>query len=116
MKLSDDMQSMVGGLNKKIKMLETKVEKSERRIVDIITDKVTQIVDKRVNSEAAKIRKEMDNKMHDLRTDFSTEITELKNQLLEGVTGTGANDTDISLNVVITNLAYTVNENLTKSH
>ena len=54
-KLSADIHSLISGVNEAVEMVEKTLEKK-------ISENLTKYFDKRINSEARKIRKEIDEK------------------------------------------------------
>jgi len=112
-KLSDDMQSMHGSLNRKIDLIEDKIEQSERRITEKVTDKVIKLLDKRVSQESAQLRREIDDRISELRGDFDSELNDLGARLDRvSQNVVPENGEDIRLRVVVRNLPETVNENV----
>ena len=114
--MSDDMHNMQELLNKRMEMIELKIEQSENKMTDKIIDKLTKTFDKRISSESAKMRKDIDSKPSDLRKEFDSEIAELSKKLdkREEVTKvTRAEETHgIVNNIVIHGLPESVTENV----
>ena len=101
-KLSADVHMMFTSLSDRIDKLEAGLEQR-------ISHKVAQLLDKRVNAELGRIKKEVDTRLDS----FKDEIMEDMDEKLSGIQITQSCDhTDISLNVAIRNLRETVNENL----
>ena len=121
-KMSNDMHSMQDILTKRMDMIENKIEQSEKTLTDKITDKVTKIIDNRVSTEVSKIRKEIDDKLSDLRTEFNADLVEINKRIEQRASSEAGNRVvnvdetqnrhDISLNIVIRELPETTNENV----
>ncbi|CAG2185412.1 unnamed protein product [Mytilus edulis] len=111
-KLSADMRTMFSDVNDRISTLEEKLEQK-------LTQKFNQILDKRVNSESSKIRKDVNKIVDALRSDIDQDLKVVEDKL-DGVSKTvgeiGSRATnqaqDISKNVIIRNLPEGRNENL----
>ncbi|CAC5407446.1 unnamed protein product [Mytilus coruscus] len=79
-KLSADMRSMYSDVNDRISTLEEKLEQK-------LTQKFNQILDKRVNSEASKIRKDVNNTVDALRSDIDQDLKVVEDKL-DGISKT----------------------------
>ena len=73
-KLSVDMRLMFSDVNVRISKLEDNPERK-------LTAKFNQIVDKRLGTEMAKMRKEMDNTVDDLRKDLDQDLKLVEEKL-----------------------------------
>ncbi|CAG2243151.1 unnamed protein product [Mytilus edulis] len=110
-KLSADMRIMFSDVNDRIRTLEEKLEQK-------LMQKFNQILDKRVNSESSKIRKDVNKIVDALRSDIDQDLKVVEDKL-DGVSKTvgeiGSRATnpaqDISKNVIIRNLPEGRNEN-----
>lgn len=107
-KLSIDMRSMFSNVTTRIDDLETNLERK-------ITHKVSQMVDKRINSEVTKVRKDVNSVVENLRADIDNDLKSVEDKLdeiSEKIESTESADKDLSYNIVIRNLPESVNENL----
>ncbi|WAR28909.1 hypothetical protein MAR_014613, partial [Mya arenaria] len=101
-------------INHRIDMLEEKISDSEKRITEQVTDKITKVFDKRMSSEMSRMRKDMDNKIGDLRKEISSEMEGL-NGKMEEIAKTPPNNSnteDIKFNIVIRNLPFNESEDI----
>ena len=101
-KLSADVHMMFTSLSDRIDKLEAGLEQR-------ISHKVAQLLDKRVNAELGRIKKEVDSRLDSFKDEIIEDVEEKLNDIQ--VTST-CEHTDISLNVAIRNLRESVNENL----
>ncbi len=118
-KLSADMHMLFGSLTERMDKLESGLEQR-------IATKVSQLLDKRVNSELGRVRKDVDTRLDsfkdNLRTEVAAELDDMSTKLdkkldtiaTQNRASNTANTSDITLNVVIRDLPETQNEN-TKS-
>ncbi|VDI44423.1 Hypothetical predicted protein [Mytilus galloprovincialis] len=79
-KLSADMRTMFSDVNDRISTLEEKLEQK-------LTQKFNQILDKRVNSESSKIRKDVNKIVDALRSDIDQDLKVVEDKL-DGVSKT----------------------------
>ena len=107
-KLSADMHKLITGVNEKVERVEKTLEKK-------ITDSLTKYFDKRINNEAKKIRREIDERFDTLRSDVKDDLGDL-NDKIENISTrleSKADDSSASkLSIVIRDLPYTVHENV----
>ena len=110
------MHTMQNMMNKRMDMIELKIEQSESKVTDIIVNKINKTFDKRISSEMSKLKKEIDNKLSDLKKEFDGEIAELNLKLDRNVETTNTRTTyetrDLSLNIMVHGLPETANENI----
>ena len=112
-KLSADMNMMFMSVNERLDKIDSGLEKR-------IATKVSQILDKRVNSEMNKIRTDFESRLvefkESLRAEVSADLDDLRDEVKsrESTTQSTNNERDISLNIVIRNLPESHSEN-TKS-
>lgn len=107
------MMSMHSALNKKIDLIEARIENSEKRITEKVTDKITKITDKRMNTETARMRKEIDEKIQDMRDEFNRDLNDINTRIdSERRRNTGTTDSDRPLRVVVRNLPEAINEDI----
>jgi len=109
-KLSANMRSMFGDVNARIISLEENLDQK-------LTHKFNQILDKRVNSEATKIRKEVNSTIDTLRKDIDQDLKLVEDKLEEISKSVRENRSsptspDISKNIIVRNLFEGRNENL----
>ena len=109
-KLSADMNMMFMSVNERLDKIDSGLEKR-------IATKVSQILDKRVNSEMNKIRTDFESRLvefkESLRAEVSVDLDDLRNEVQsrESTTQSTTNERDISLNIVIRNLPESHSEN-----
>ena len=107
------MMSMHSALNKKIDLIEARIENSEKRITENVTDKITKIIDKRMNTETARMRKEIDEKIRDMRDEFNRDLNDINTRIdSDRRRNTGTTDSDRPLRVVVRNLPEAINEDI----
>ena len=104
-KLSADMHKLITGVNEKVERVEKTLEKK-------ITDSLTKYFDKRINNEAKKIRKEMDERFDTLRADVKDDMDDLNEKLENLGTRVESDPSNTRLNIVIRDLPYSVQENV----
>ena len=111
-KLSADMHMLCSSLNERMDKLESCLEQK-------ISTKVAQLLDKRVNIELSRIKKEVNDKLDSFKETFRDEIndelvdiTSKVNELRNLPTAPVQLDKNRSLNVAIRDLPESVNENL----
>lgn len=112
-KLSSDMHMLFTSLSERVDKLESSLEQR-------ISSKVSQLLDKRVNTELNRIRKDVDDKIdfvkETLRADIADDITELRSRVdsIAGNQGQSSHDhsSDIAKNIVIRGLLELHNENI----
>lgn len=109
-KLSADMHMLFSSLSERVNDLEKGLEQK-------IANKVAQVLDKRVTTEMNRIRKDVDERMSDIKEsicdEFKAEIV-LVNTKIESLSNSATvnnSDNDITLNIVIRDLPETENEN-----
>ena len=111
--LSSDMHMMFTSLTERIDKLESGLE--ER-----ISTKVAQLLDKRVNTELGRIKKDINARLdtfrETLREQVADDVEELskKVETLSSSTTQQNKSPDLTYNIVIRNLPETVNENITE--
>ena len=109
--LSADIHMQFSAMNERMDKLESGLEQR-------ISTKVAQLLDKRVNSELNRIRKDVEDKMEslkdDIRADISSDLYDINEKLrkLSNVPP-ALNHSDLSLNIVIRNLPESNKENTT---
>ena len=111
-KLSADMHMLCSSLNERMDKLESCSEQK-------ISTKVAQLLDKKVNTELSRIKKEVNDKLDSFKETFRDEIndelvdiTSKVNELRNLPTAPVQLDKNRSLNVAIRDLPESVNENL----
>ena len=111
-KLSSDMNMMFLSLNERFDKMESGLEQR-------ISSKVAQLLDKRVNSELSKIRKDVNDRMDDfkesIKADLAADLDEIRDELASRqptLDTVSQNTKDLSLNIVIRNLPENSNENI----
>ncbi|MEW8548224.1 MAG: hypothetical protein AB2693_32370 [Candidatus Thiodiazotropha sp.] len=111
-KLSSDMNMMFLSLNERFDKMESSLEQR-------ISSKVAQLLDKRVNSELSKIRKDVDTRMDDfkesIKADLAADLDDIRDELKSHqptMDHVSAQAKDLSLNIVIRNLPESQNENI----
>ncbi|WAQ97664.1 hypothetical protein MAR_030354 [Mya arenaria] len=107
-KMSSDMHMLFTSLSERVDKLEATIEQR-------ISSKVSKLLDKRINSELNRIRRDVDDRMdvfkEIMRVDVSEEITELKAKVDSLADNRPASGNDISRNIIIRALAEIQNEN-----
>jgi hypothetical protein len=110
-KLSLDMHMLFNSIKERMDKLETGLEQR-------IATKVSQILDKRINSELHRIRKDVDGRLdafrESVRTDVTTDLNELKTKVDDFISNSNdrrCEGDDITLNVIIRDLPETTGEN-----
>lgn len=109
-KLSADMNMMFMSVNERLDKIDSGLEKR-------IATKVSQILDKRVNSEMNKIRTDFESRLvefkESLRAEVTADLDDLRDEVKsrESTTQSTNNESDISLNIVIRNLPESHSEN-----
>ena len=109
-KLSSDMNMMFMSVNERLDKIDAGLEQR-------IATKVGQVLDKRVNSEMNKIKKDFDSRLEDfrqsLRAEVAADLDDIRDELnsREPSTQNVQQVRDISLNIVIRNLPESHNEN-----
>lgn len=117
-KLADDMHQMYNMINQRMDSMEHKLEDTEKRITDKITDKLTKIVDRRINSESSRLRKDIDKRIETVKDEINHDIAELNDKVHEMTTSDYGSSSaqngrhNIDLNIVIRELPMTQNENV----
>ncbi|WAR08689.1 LOW QUALITY PROTEIN: hypothetical protein MAR_018647 [Mya arenaria] len=110
-KMSADMHMLFTSLSERVDKLEATLEQRE-------SSKVSQLLDKRINSELNRIRRDVDDRMdvfkETMRVDVSEEITELKAKVDSLADNRPASGNDIFRNIIIRGLAEIQNENTSK--
>ena len=111
-KMSTDMNMMFLALNEKFEKMESGLEQR-------ISNKVAQLLDKRVNSELKKMKSDVDTKIDDfkesIRADLAADLDDIREELrtvrpsADSIT---SRTKDLSQNVVIRNLPESHNENV----
>ena len=110
-KLSADMNMMFMSVNERLDKIDSGLEKR-------IATKVSQILDKRVNSEMNKIRADFDSRLEDfkesLRAEVAADLDDIRTEVKSRDSGSqnSHSERDISLNIVIRNLPESHNENI----
>ena len=109
-KLSYDMHMLFGSLSERMDKLESGLEQK-------IANKVTQLIDKRVNTELSRIRRDIDGKLDsfkdEMRTNISDELEDINSKIERLSNGAESHSSpDIAMNVVIWGLPVTPNENV----
>ena len=96
--------------------LSERIDKLESGLEQRISTKVAQLLDKRVNVELGRIKKDVDSKLNTfrdtLREEVADDLQEINDKLSSIATPVTNNTPDISLNVVIRNLPESTNENV----
>lgn len=114
MKVYSQMQNNFSVLGKRIDSIEANLEKK-------LTDKMTKVIDKRISSESVKLKKDMENKVHDIRKEFEADLDEISEKVAnlssqrnnDGIRETLSSHSDeLKLNIVVRKLPETMNENL----
>ena len=96
-----------------------RMNKLEEDLDKRLSDKLAQLVDKRVNNEMKKIRSEVDSRINEIRSDINAEIDELGAKV-NSITDTMQIDRGSPcaeakrLNVVVRNFPESVSENITE--
>ena len=105
--LSADMHKMYTSLHDRI-------DKFEAGLEERISSKVAQLLDKRVNNELKKIRKDVDERLDTFKENFKEEISEELGELNDKLSNINVSGpvNDRSLNVVIRGLPESSNENI----
>lgn len=111
-KLSSAVHTMFVSMNERFDQLESGLEQR-------ISSKVAQILDKRVNSELSKVRKDIDTRMETFKESMKAEMTADLADVRAKMNTRDSNSTtcnvsqakDLSLNIVIRNLPESQNEN-----
>ena len=104
-KINRNMEQMWGDVNKKMDKMAIDIEKN-------LSSKLINCIDKRVNTEATKIKKDIGNRIDNLRDDFYQEVKGLQEQIDEMPNKSNYEDTDKNLNLCIRNLPQTERENV----
>ena len=105
-KLSNDVSALKGSINDRIDKLETSLESR-------ISQKVANMLDKRINNEVTRIQKDLDTKMQSFRDDVRSDLQELDDKFasLAARTMDSGNNTK-HLNFVIRGLPFHEGENV----
>lgn len=113
-KLSADMHMLFCSLQERMDKLESGLEQR-------ISKKVSQLLDKRVNSELNKIHKDVDDRLDIFKGQLRSEVSEdldVINEKLSNLnvrpTNSPDSNTDIARNLVIRGLPETANENVSR--
>ena len=110
-KLSADMNMMFMSVNERLDKIDSGLEKR-------IATKMSQILDKRVNSEMNKIRADFDSRLENfkesLRAEVAADLNDIRTEVKSRDSGSqnSHSERDISLNIVIRNLPESHNENI----
>ena len=114
-KMYTQMQHNFATLNKRFESLETTLEKK-------LTDKMHKAVDKRISDETVKVKRDLDNRLADMRKEFESDVDELteKFQSLsnhfessqQSQNGNGDERNHIKHNIVLRGLPETSGENV----
>ena len=106
-KLSADMNMMFMSVNERLDKIDSGLEKR-------IATKVSQILDKRVNSEMNKIRAHFDSRLEDFKESLRADLDDIRTEVKSRDSGSqnSHSERDISLNIVIRNLPESHNENV----
>lgn len=103
MKVYSQMQNNFSVLGKRIDSIEANLEKK-------LTDKMTTVIDKRISSESVKLKKDMENKVHDIRKEFEADLDEISEKVAnlssqrnnDGIRETLSSHSDeLKLNIVV---------------
>lgn len=114
--MNNTMQTLFASLSDKMKQMEHNIESR-------LVSKFNQQIDKRVNSESKKLKKDIESQLANLRTDMCDDIAEVNaklNSLSEnfqsnpttGQPGSDGQFQNIEKNIIIRNLPYTSDEDL----
>jgi len=105
-KLSDDVSALSSNIYERIDKLETSLESR-------ITQKFANMLDKRVNSEMSRVRKDVDTQMQSFRDEVRADLNELDEKMAQiQVETIGNAETSRNQNLVIRGLAFHEGENL----
>lgn len=106
-KLSSDVHMMYHSLNARIDKLENGLEQK-------ISSKVSQLLDKRVNVEMPRIKKDIDSKLNDLKqslkAEFTADLEDVSDQVNDIAESINSDRSNIGLNIVVHNLPESSNE------
>lgn len=109
-KLNADMHMQFSAMNERMDKLESSLEQR-------ISNKVAQIIDKRVNTELSRIRKDVDCRLEsfkeEIKSDISADLHDIndKMRVLSNGGPVNSGQTDVSLNIVIRGLPESSSEN-----
>lgn len=100
-------------LDSKHKALSERIDTLESRLEKRLSDKMAQIIDKRLTSEVNRMRKDVDGRLGDIRAEITSDLEEInKNIGALQETATTKDRSDVSLNIVIRDLPEHEGENL----
>lgn len=109
-KMSSDMNMMFMSVNERLVKLDSGLEQR-------IANKVAQLLDKRVNTELNRVRKDIDSRLDDfkssIKADLAADLDDIRDEISTRVSTTPniPQQKDLSLNIVIRNLPESHNEN-----
>ena len=110
------LAALSADMHKMYTSLQDRIDKFEAGLEQRISNKVAQLLDKRVNTELNRIKKDVDERLEIFKQTFRDEISEeldgLNDKLSNMRVPETASDTDRSLNVAIRGLPESDNENL----
>jgi len=109
-KLSTDVHTMFSNLTQRMEKLETGLEQR-------ISNKVSQLLDKRVTTELNRVRKDVDKRIGEVKdsiiAEVSVDLEQINDKLASLTSGSAStSEPDIGLNVIVRNLGETTNENV----
>ena len=108
-KMSSDINMMFMSVNERLDKLDSGLEQR-------IANKVAQLLDKRVNTELNRVRKDIDSRLDDFKSSIKADLADLddiRDEISTRVSTTPniPQQKDLSLNIVIRNLPESHNEN-----
>ena len=115
------LMTLISQTQQNFDIMGRRMESLENNLEKKLTDKMNKAIDRRINTETNKFKKEIDKNVSDLRKEFDNEIEDITekvnrvtNQIeqLDGVSVARPEKEDIKLNIVVRKLPETSRENL----